>query len=65
MMGPDEWVVTETTTLANGNKVVRGVHANRGPFQVTIPLEEYATMGVHAAVRAFYDNHPADKGPRR
>jgi len=64
-MKPDKWTVTRTDTLANGNVRVIGVHRDRGPFQVVIPLEEYVTHGVHAAVRAYYHHHPTVSGPAR
>lgn len=64
-MERDEWIVTHTETLPNGNIRLRGVHPGRGPFNVTVTLEEYATNGPYTAVRAFYDHHPADLEARR
>lgn len=58
-MNVDEWVVTLTEHLASGNVRVSGIHATEGPFRVTITAEQYATRGVHEAVRTFYEHHPA------
>lgn len=58
-MTPDRWVITRIETLPSGNVRVHGVHETDGPFVLTITLEQYATRGVHEAVRTYYEHHPA------
>lgn len=57
-MTADRWTVTHQENRPDGSVRLRGVHPDAGPFVVTIPLEEYATMGPHAAIRAYYADPP-------
>lgn len=64
-MTTDDWVVTSDRARPNGSHVVRGISPTLGPFVVTIPLTEYATMGYHPAVRSYYAHHPHGLGQPR